>query len=180
MQPKHNKGVEAKNGKHLPQLQQPKQTEKSSVVTASNSLFLSPFHISLASSQTLAHVHSKPQMGFKTNLEKKNKSLMDQRQLPCPRFCTTLTCFAFLVAFFYVCLIWGGELFFVSSFPILLSTFSKLPNKKSDHQFCFTLFYRPLREAVKFKLIFWLLILMLKENTTRINVGNDVIFSAAS
>jgi len=67
--PKYNKGVKAKNGKHLAQLQQPKQTEKSSVVMASDSLLLSSFHISLTSSQTLAHVHSKHQMGFKTNLE---------------------------------------------------------------------------------------------------------------
>lgn len=147
MQPKYNKGVKAKNGKHLPQLQQPKQTEKSSAVMASNSLFLSPFHTSLASSQTLADVHRKPQMGFKTNLEKKNKSLMDQRQLPGPRFRNTLTCFAFFCCCFFLCVfdLGGG----VSSFPILLSNFSNLPNKKSDHQFCFTVFYRPLRGAVK-------------------------------
>lgn len=44
-------------------------------------MFLRPFHISLASSQTLAHVYSKPQKDLKTNPEKKNKSFMDQRQL---------------------------------------------------------------------------------------------------
>ena len=79
--PKHNKGVKAKNGKHLPQLQQPKQTEKNSGVKLLKAMFLRPFHISLASSQTLAHVYSKPQKDLKTNPEKKNKSFMDQRQL---------------------------------------------------------------------------------------------------
>jgi len=87
--------------------------------------------------------------------------------------------FCFSCCFFSVCLIREGELFLVLPFPILLSTFSKLSNKRLDHQLCFTLLYRPLREATRSKLIFWLLILMLKEKTT-ISVGNDVIFPAVS